>query len=226
MALELSGLVGDLPNVLTGKKVTPQLIKLRQVYWSAFAYSFFKQISQNFSRKSKGSADKQGLKWKPLTKKTKAYRPRNTRNKGRGLLTGAQDSLWKGIFAKNFKKFSATMPEDEAKGKAAALAWAILKNQGAKTKIDEYGNKNVPILVRTGRLRNSLKPGKYTGDNYIPFNDDQFFKFDRGKMVLGSKVPYAGEVEETRSLYGDSDTVIAKAIEFATKELAKAMKNL
>ena len=45
-------------------------------------------------------------------------------------------------------------------------------------------------------------------------------------MVLGNKVPYAGEVEETCSLYGDSDTVIAKAIEFATKELAKAMKNL
>ena len=45
-------------------------------------------------------------------------------------------------------------------------------------------------------------------------------------MTLGSKVPYAGEVEETRSLYGDSETVIANAIEFATKELAKAMRGL
>ena len=226
MALELSGLVRDLPDILTGKKVTPKLMKLRQVYWSAFAYSFFKQVSQNFSKKSKGNADKQGQRWKPLTKKTKAYRPRNTRNKGRGLLTGMQDSLWKGIFAKNFKKFSATMPEGEAKAKAASLAWAILKSRGAKTKIDEYGNAKVPILVRTGRLRDSLKPGNYTGENYTPFNDDQFFDFKKGKMTLGSKVPYAGEVEETRSLYGDSETIIAKAIEYATRELAKAMRGL
>lgn len=226
MAIELSGLVQDLPKILTNKQVTPELMKLREVFWGAFAYSFFKQVHKDFKMRSKGGSDSRQQTWKPIKASTKAYRPRKTNNKGRGLLTKAQDSEWKRIFVRYFKKFSATMAESRAKAEAAKIAWAVLKKQGAKTKIDVYGSKDALIMIRTGRLRDSLKPGKFDGKEYTPSGPDQIYNFRRGKIKLGTSVPYAGEVDDTRSVFGDEDAIIKDALGEGIKALGKEMKRL
>jgi hypothetical protein len=226
MAIELSRLVKDLPEILTNRKVTPELQEIREAFWGAFAFKFFKEAHKNFKMRSKGGSDNHGQSWKDISKKTKAYRPRNTRNKGRGLLTAKQDSEWKKIFARYFKKFVATMSEPQAKEQAAKIAWTVLKKQGAKTKIDVYGSKDAKILVRSGRLQASLKAGKFTGDTYMPSGPDQQFEFNKGRIKLGTKVPYASEVGETRPIFGDESALIDEAMAYAIDKLSKKLKQL
>ena len=226
MAIELQTFVRDLPKALTHRKVTPELEKLRDIFWGAFAYSLYKQVYKNFEMKSKGGSDKQGASWDKLKRKTVAYRKRGKSNKGRGLLTKAQDEEWKKIFIIYFKKFIATKGEDQAKKEAARIAWSVMKKKGAKTKLDVYGDRKVPIMVRSGRLKDSLKPGNYSGRNYITSNSDQIFDVVSGKLSFGTKVPYAAEQDKKRPIFGDEDKVVEIALEDALETFTKELKQM
>ena len=237
-ATQVKGFIKDLPKILRGTK--PDTRRMRVAYWSVFAYHLYDQIGKAYLTKSGGGADELGDKWKPLSRATIAQRPlvsfphsklssiigRRKEKTTRGLLTPAQDEMWKGIFASNMKRLAPIMGLGAAKAQAAKTAWAILKSKGAKTKLEMLGGRKVPIMIRSGRLYNSLKAGKLSGSHYIPSSPDQIFGIERqGRVLLGTDVPYAGVQAKNRRLWPkDISEWVSKAIGKANEELVKKLQ--
>lgn len=184
----------------------------------------FQIIHDEFMVKSRGGTDSSGIKWKELSKRTIAYRPTSRGDSkrygfrnymgSRGLLTPSQEKRWQAIFAYNIRRGK------DAK-EAAKLAWGILKSQGAKTKIEVLGGREVSIQIITHRLEMSLRPGKVVGDQYIPSNE-QFYRIEGTSLIVGTTVPYSQRLHEERPLFpSDITPWINRA-----KTLAKAKVGL
>ena len=198
-----------LPRYING--TMPDIHSLGVVFKNAFAAEMLRQIHIAFDEKSGGGTDETGLKWKPLKRETIAQRPiqpgewkkhgiLGLGRGGRGLLTAAQNKLWKGIFYSTWKRLALKIGDEAAKREAAKLAWAILKSQGAKTRLETLGDRKVPILVVSGRLSDSLEPGSVEGTAYLP-PPEQLFERHWGSVTMGTKVPYAAKQHKTRPLW-------------------------
>ena len=237
--VSLQGFLKDLPEALaTGRLAKGKLLKLRNLYWATFTHEFYRLVHEGFKTKSKGGTDSTQDKWKPLQRKTKAYRPekkglsavmsqRKKKQGGtKGLLTVKQTALWRGIYSSNFGRLAATIGEGPAKAQAAKIAWGIIKSKyGGKTKLSEFGDRNVPILIRSGRLLESFRPGKMSNNRYYPLKD-QIYELKGGRLRLGTEVPYAAYQNKERLLWGNEGVVIGQALEVAQKRLIKELKLL
>lgn len=237
--VSLRGFIKDLPEALsTGRLAKGQLLKLRNIYWATFTHEFYRLVYTGFLTKSKGGTDLTKVKWKPLKRETIAYRPNkkglsavmSKRNKERGqtkgLLTVQQTAIWRGIYSSNFGRLAATIGEGPARAQAAQIAWGIIKSKyGGKTKLSELGNRDVPILIRSGRLLESFKPGKMSNNRYYPLKD-QIYELKGGRLRLGTEVPYAEKQNKERLLWGDASQVISEALAIAQKRLVKELKLL
>ena len=163
-------------------------------------------IKSDFIRKSRGGVGEDGVKWPPLSKEYLAYQRRfgptekadlkkaaglNRNNRNRGLLTVAQNKRWKAIFRSTYLRLAVSIPDGEAKSKAAQIAWAVLKREGAKTMLEVFGNRQVEILRDTGVLLNSLSPVDWAGSG--PYNppEDQIFELATNGVAVGTNVKYA-----------------------------------
>lgn len=151
------------------------------------------QVQQDFIVKSRGGTGRDGIKWTPLSPKTIAQRRTTagerkalgiTKNLVRGLLTPQQDKRWRGLFAGRLNRLIVHgMDPKEAKGEAARFAWAMLKKEGARTKLEVLGKRQVDILRDTGELFRSFSPGV----EETPSNEDgQIFRTDHGTIIVGS----------------------------------------
>jgi hypothetical protein len=170
------------------------------------------QVQQSFLEKSRGGTGSDGIKWKPLSPATIAQR-RTTREerrtlgitgrRERGLLTPAQNRRWKGIFASRLAKLMAQgMAAGEAKAIAAKIAWAVLKSEGAQTKLAVLGSRKVDIGRDTGILFRSLTPGVEDRPSGSP---DQIFDADSpGAVIVGTNVAYASDFHKVRPLWPDT----------------------
>jgi hypothetical protein len=106
--------------------------------------------------------------------------------------------LTKGKY-KKFKKDnkgSTVVPtgatDADAKKKAAAIAWAEAKSRGAETLIGTLGNSTMDIMMRTGTLYRSLKPGKINGAlKYVKGDKYQVVRNGPGYVFVGTSVAYA-----------------------------------
>tara|TARA_Y100000004_G_scaffold174081_1_gene212493 strand:- start:19 stop:585 length:567 start_codon:yes stop_codon:yes gene_type:complete len=170
-------LVRDLPKLLTNQKVTPELEKLRNLFWAFFAKEFYRLAYKNFKLKSQGGSDEFGVRWKPLKPSTIKRR--------------AESGLRSLVARRN------------------AMGGDVANNL---------------ILVRSGRLRESFKPGKQSGASYIPANKDQLYVTTSGRVQLGSNVPYADDQNEERPLLGDEAELINKAMEVALEKFLKELQ--
>ena len=92
------------------------------------------------------------------------------------------------------------MAEPDAKVRAAQIAWATLKREGARTKLEVFGHRQVEILRDTGVLLNSLSPGKLSQSGnatiYSPPSgdggDEQIMQATGNGVIVGTTVAYAG----------------------------------
>jgi hypothetical protein len=164
------------------------------------------RIKQAFIAKARGGADETGLRWPLLAKSTIAYSRRHpgvplgkTRAKSAPswMLTKKQRERWWSLY----RQYGGTAPEGATYHKsgrsfAAAIAWRILKHEGAKTLMSEYGNTKVDILRDKGLLFNSLSPGVAVGDPPPPPNPPkprhQVFRTRRGEVIVGTSRLWAG----------------------------------
>lgn len=143
------------------------------------------RIKRAFVVKARGGTDEAGEKWQPLSPKTIAYS--KTRQRGRGgrtktekgrstypsqALNAKQQARWWAVYRRQLAIYKGN------KGHAAAVAWLILKGEGAQTLVDKYGHRQVEILRDTGLLLNSLSPG--TGST------EQVFRVQPGAVVVGT----------------------------------------
>jgi hypothetical protein len=157
------------------------------------------KVQQAFIVKSRGGVGDDGIAWPPLKRSTIANRRTTAAERKaagvsgkrvRGLLTPAQDKRWRQIYGTRLARLRLTMGEGAAKARAAQIAWAILKSEGAKTKLDLFGGRKVDTLRDTGRLLRSLSPGVEDRPSGAP---EQIFNVGgRGLVVVGTNVPYAG----------------------------------
>jgi hypothetical protein len=135
------------------------------------------KIKQAFVVKARGGTDECGLSWPALSPATIAYSRRHP-----GV-------LWPGAKRAPFApSWMLTEPQRKrwwqlnAIG-GAAYAWIIIKSEGGKTLIGEYGQTPVEILRDTGLLLNSLSPG--IG------NPNQIFQTGRGEVIVGTNRKWA-----------------------------------
>jgi hypothetical protein len=166
-------------------------------------------VKSAFLVKARKGTDEAGISWSRLDPRYVAYGRRhpglNRRRAyaakrgrtSRPLLTVAEDKQWRGIFAGTYRRLRAQGAEDkEAKGNAAAAAWAVLKRQGAKTILSEYGNPDsVEVGRDTGRLFNSLSPGGL----------DNVLRAGRGAVTVGTNVKYAKHFHAKRAIWPEGE---------------------
>jgi hypothetical protein len=189
---ELMNRLNMLPRILAGKAADPwgivEGLSLR------VGNVLLMHIKLAFETKSRGGVGSDGIKWPPLKRETIAQR-RTTAGerralgisgkRERGLLTPAQNKRWRFLFAtrKNWFMTKFGMGDAAASGRAAQYAWATLKNEGAKTKLDVLGSRQVDILQDTGELFKSFSPG--IGANRSGA-DGQILKFGPGYVTVGT----------------------------------------
>jgi hypothetical protein len=137
------------------------------------------RIKQAFIAKAKGGTDEAGERWPKLERSTVAYSRRHP-----GV-------LWPGKKRAPFRP-SWMLTEKERKRwwelnaqVGAAMAWIILKDEGAKTLIGEYGDTKVETLRDTGLLLNSLSPG-------VPGSQpNQVFRVGDANVIIGTNREHA-----------------------------------
>lgn len=156
------------------------------------------KVQQAFIVKSRGGTGEDGIRWKPLKRETIAQR-RTTRGERkalgisgtrvRGLLTPSQDRRWRQIFGTRLARMLASgVGYGEATAAAARIAWAILKSEGAQTKLDVLGGRQVDILRDTGELLRSFSPGVEDKPSGAP---GQVFQTPPSRVIVGTnKKPY------------------------------------
>src|ERR1043165_2107134 len=118
-------------------------------------------VQEAFVVKANGGTGDDGITWPALQKSTIAQRPvslsgplsdaallrsHGIKNYGkleRGLLSPEQNKRWRMLFAtrKSWLRATHGMGEAEASSRAAQIAWATLKAEGAKTKLEVLGDR-------------------------------------------------------------------------------------
>lgn len=142
------------------------------------------RIKAAFVVKARGGTDEAGERWQPLSPRTIAYRRSGRGRGGRTRtekkrssrpsqsLNTKQQARWWEVYRRQLAIYKGN------KAHAAAVAWIVLKREGAKTLLDKYGNLQVEILRDTGLLLNSLSPGT--------LSQEQVFRVGKGEIVVGT----------------------------------------
>lgn len=187
---DASALISRIPRMLAG--IEPDTANIVRGIRLRVGVACLSQIQQDFITKSRGGIGRDGIKWPPLKPATIAARRTSAaerkslgiaKNTVRGLLTPAQDKRWRGIFASTFARLRLVMGDGAAKAQAAATAWAILKREGAKTRIGTLGNRDVDILRDTSVMFRSISPGV---EDRPSGADGQIFRVEPDSVVVGT----------------------------------------
>lgn len=203
---ELERALVALPRAIAGLEPDPtgvaQRLQLR------VGVTLLSLIQQAFIVKSRGGVGSDGIQWKPLKRETIAQRritPGEKKAAGikgkrvRGLLTPSQDKRWRQLFASRKARLVLRgMGEGAAMAEAAKFAWAMLKKEGAKTKLEVFGGRQVDIMRDTSRLFRSLTPGV---EDRPSGAEDQVFETPTGAVIVGTNVEYAGRQHKMRPLW-------------------------
>lgn len=216
---QLTRLIRRLPAMIAGK--IPDESGIAEGFRNRLGFALFSLIGPNFEDLGRGGSGADGTKWPPLTKAYLAYGRRfgqgeivslkkaaglgkghrHAPGKEKGLLTLAQLTTWRQIYGTRLAYLSLRMSYKEASARAAAIAWATIKKQGAKTKLEVFGNRVVQVLVDTGRLRGSLQPGTlsegsgpqgaYQKPSGLGGDEQLLDASTSGRVICGTNVKYA-----------------------------------
>lgn len=149
------------------------------------------RIRKAFVVKAAHGTDEAGERWAKLSPYTIAYRRRHpgvpkaaqrASKRPSWNLSEAQRTRWWNIYYENLKRYNGD------KGSAARFAWFVLKSEGARTLLDQYGDTDVEILRDTGLLLNSLSPGIDLGPDVttVPDKKHQIFRIGQGEIIIGT----------------------------------------
>lgn len=221
----------DLAAILTGKRA--DTLGLAKGVFLAVGFAALSDIKDDFVRKADGQRGEDGVQWAPLSREYLAYQRRfGPGEKGRlkaaagvgksqrfgvggnkGLLTKAQQKRWNQIFASRLARFLLSMGDAEAKVRAAQIAWATIKREGARTTLEVFGSRKVQIQRDTGVLLNSLSPGELSGGAqsvvYTKPGDEggeqQIMETIANGVIVGTNVPYAEHCQKQRPFLPTGD---------------------
>ena len=204
---QLRKLLASAPRILAGRAADPNGIG--RGLCLRLGVALLSKVQQAFIVKSRGGTGDDGIKWKPMKPASIAQRRTTagerkqlgiTGKRTRGLLTPAQDQRWRALFASEKARLIAKfgLGDRAASAKAAQRAWAILKSEGAQTKLAVLGSRQVEIMRDTGRLFRSLSPGV---EDKPSGAEGQVFEMPPGRVIVGTNVAYAGYQARMRPLW-------------------------
>lgn len=143
------------------------------------AQAVLTRIRAAFIVKMHGGTDEAGDSWPPLSPRTIAARlAKQARGRGQpatrpsSALNAKQSERWWQVYRKQLAIYKGN------KSHAAAVAWLVLKREGATTLVDKYGYRKVDILRDTGLLLKSISPGEG--------NEATVFRVQPGEAVIGT----------------------------------------
>jgi len=186
---ELRAEVAQLVQMLSGR--LPDSEGALRIVQLRMGIALLSKIKQAFLVKSRGGTGDDGIHWAPLKRSTIAQRrttggERKSLGIGgkrtRGLLTAAQDKRWRQIFGSRLAQLRVRGVPNAA-ALAAQIAWAILKSEGAKTKLAVLGGRKVDALRDTGELFRSLTPGV---EDRPSGADGQILRVAPGSVIVGT----------------------------------------
>lgn len=94
-----------------------------------------------------------------------------------------------------------------------------------RTKKEALADRQPLILILTRRLERSLRPGQVVGDQYIP-SPEQIARIENNRVVVGSEVPYAGEVSVKRpAIPVNINAWINEAAQKAANQIMREARN-
>ena len=180
---------------------------LQQALLIRMGLALLGRIRTAFIAKARGGSDESGLRWPPLKKTTIAYSRRHPGVLFPGklrapfapswMLTKEQRARWWSVYRSVGGRAPAGAPyhaRGAPRGWGAAIAWMVLKREGAKTLLSEYGGTKVEILRDKGLLLNSLSPGVVVGQQALsapPKVENQVFDLGRGEVIVGTNRKFA-----------------------------------
>jgi len=200
----VAGLVAALAGHAAGPR--PDLVAMVKRRIAKVALSL---VSENLVTLSRGGAGADGTVWDALKPETVARRPtgagelsgltRRGAHAGRPFLTMAEDARWRLIFATTKARLVGKygMGELEAGERAGQAAWATLKREGGKTRLQVLGSRVVDIGRNSGRMLASFSEAPFEPGDQILSVDDA------GRLTVGSAVPYAAAFHAKRRLIPD-----------------------
>lgn len=184
--------LSTLPAILAGR--VPDPMGVARAVQLRCGVALLSEIQRAFLTKSRGGTGSDNIKWVPLSPRTIAARrstPEERRTLGiRGVgrrpsLTAEQDRRWRQIYGRTLRRALLDLPLAEAKKRAAAIAWATLKEEGAQTKLQLLGSRQVDVLRDTGILFRSFSPGV---DDRPSGAEGQVFETPPGRVIVGTNV--------------------------------------
>ena len=189
---ELMQLLRTFPAVVSG--AAPDTLGIAKGIQLRVGVALLSKVQQAFIVKSRGGVGEDGIQWPALQRSTIAQRRTTgqelkslgvTGKRTRGLLTPAQDKRWRALFATTKNRLMAKfgLSSQAASARAASIAWATLKSEGAQTKLEVLGNRKVDTLRDTGELFRSLSPGV---EDRPSGAEGQVFQVQPGRVIVGT----------------------------------------
>lgn len=232
---EAKAAVRRVVGMATGR--VPDEIGIKKGMALAVGVAALSDIKDDFLRKSEGHTGQDGVMWDPLSPEYLAYGRRFGRgeqsalkrhagvgrgqNRGigenTGLLSASEKKRWQFLFASRLQRLLLSMDPKAAKARAAQIAWATIKREGAQTKLGVFGHRDVLLLRDTGALFNSLSPGELSGSGVNvgyskPSGDggeQQIMELLTRGVIVGTNVSYASAQNARRRFIPANDNVPA-----------------
>jgi len=207
----------DIPDYING--TISDRHGIGRVFWHTMVRYLYTKIHESYAIRASGGTDELGNKWKPLSPNTIAQRPirkgelrklgiigkgkASFKSRQRGLLSPEENIAWKRKYSTVLFKLQTRMGEAKAKKIAAGVAWNYVKSNGAMTKKEKLGSRNVLIMRVTDAIFNSLKPSEGSANQYRP-RKNQIYNLVNGKLEIGTTVEYAKYHNKSRPVIPDN----------------------
>jgi hypothetical protein len=187
----------QLARMLSGRAV--DTFGIMRGFGSAIGFAVLSDIQAAYIEKSRGGTDEAGIRWPKLQPRTIANRRVGAGDRRDSDLIRRRETIRKRETKKALRRFLLSLPESEARRRAAIVGGIKATQQTGRTKLKTLGNRNVEILRDRGILFNSLSPGSLVGDPataaYTPPSGDgaeeQIFEVRQGLISAGTNVVYA-----------------------------------
>lgn len=196
----LTNIVRQLGAILSGKRGDPDGIA--QGFASTIGFAALSDIKDAFVIKARGGTDEMGIKWPPLKPETIANRRVGRNDSRSSALVQIRERVRKRETRRALRRFRLSLPEGEAKRRAAIVGGLAATKETGRTKTETLGGRSVEILRDTSVLINSLSPGQLVKGTYTKpqseGGEEQIFEVEPGEVIVGTNVLYASTHQHGR----------------------------
>ena len=186
---ELMELATGLGEVLAGN--APDSLGIAKGLATVLGFAALSSIKDAFIIKSRGGTDEMGIKWPPLSPATIAARKVSREEEKSSPDIKDRQAVARREEKKRMRTLPPGMNPKEARAIARRYGQIKATRETGRKKIEVLGFRQVNILRDTGKMFNSLQPGRLNGSSYSPPTDEggenQIFEATPGLVTVGTR---------------------------------------